>query len=284
VFKERGQTAPDPIMLHVDGRVVSAAEMPQKPEEATDPGLTPWDQTGIDIVSIAVGREWVWDDWCRWLLTCEVPAKVSLFLVDNSEPEDGETSQKMRDFAVQCMASCRFQTVSITRGTGPCGARGSGERDRNISDTLNMVLPMTSESFVFILDDDVIPPPDALRRLHAAWLAKAVNGARPGLISGSYPSAGNAGLLVAGLGEHRWERSVSASACGEQLTRVDFAGNGCLLADGPAVRSHLPLESSTSEGWRMGPDAWLSRRLRQSGFTVWLDTSLRCEHRYNAPM
>ena len=65
--------------------------------------------------------------------------------------------------------------------------------------------------------------------------------------------------------------------------RIDYGGTGCLFGDSLILRAHLPILASHSEGWRMGPDAWLCRQLRRAGYSIWLDTAVPCEHRYEPP-
>ena len=236
-----------------------------------------------DIISIALGRPWVWDDWCEWLLKAGMPKGASLHLVDNAAADDGESRNKFMDFAARCLRADRFQTVSVTRGPGPVGNRGSIERDRSIADILSQLVSTTLGDYIFLLDDDVIPPRDALCRLLDGWQEKQECGHRPALLSGACLSAVNPAYFVAGFGENRWEKSISADLPAAGVINTDYVGFGCVLMDGPCVRAHLPIEAGREEGWRMGPDAGLCRQLRRSGYTMWLDTSLRCEHRFEPP-
>jgi hypothetical protein len=282
LLNERSGLAPHPIIMLKDGTVVPAVDEQTTRPAAQANSLSDWTDASIDIVSISIGRQWVWDDWCTWLLNADVPDRASLFLMDNSRADDLASSARMNEFARSCLISGRFRTVSVTRGPGPEGERGSHERLQSNAHALNRLLSMTMGEFVFLLDDDVVPPRDALPRLHAGWLSRASNGERPGLLSGAYPSATNPGCLVAGVGQERWERSLREQPGSNEIVQLDFVGSGCVLADGAVIRAHLPIEAGHGEGWLMGPDAWLSRQLRRSGYTVWLDCGVACEHRFRA--
>ncbi len=282
LLKAADGRAPDPIIILKDGSVVKADDTPDLDPAAASHALD-WSRTKLDIIALVVYRPWVWDDWCQWLLTCELPADCSLLLMDNAPPGEAEPGRKIRAFAARCLESGRFRTVALTRGTGPCGERGSERRDQGIGESISELLHNTSGDFAFLLDDDILPTQDALPQLHRTWAQLASSGARPGLITGAYISANHPDLLVAGFGENRWERSAPAGTTSPDPMRIDYGGTGCLFGDSLILRAHLPILASHSEGWRMGPDAWLCRQLRRAGYSIWLDTAVPCEHRYEPP-
>jgi hypothetical protein len=134
--------------------------------------------------------------------------------------------------------------------------------------------------WVFFLDDDVIPPADALLRLltHGKDVASGLYYRRQEPIC---PVA----MKLDGQGKAQWVTSWNPPAC---LLEVDLVGSGCLLIH----RRVLDGMTSPWFEWEIGkPEPAVPRgrgamsedfafcmNAKAAGFKVHLDTSIRCEH------
>lgn len=131
-------------------------------------------------------------------------------------------------------------------------------------------------TWLFFLDDDVVPPPDAFARL-AAHGKDIVSGLYYRRASPIVPVA----MTLDDKGESRWVTEWSPP---DSLVEVDYVGAGCLLIH-RRVLERLPRPWFVWEIGRgdlpaphLSEDFSFCRRAKQAGFSVYLDTSVRCEH------
>ncbi len=237
----------------------------------------------LSVCSAVIGRRGAFDPWRRWLQEAEIPSRTSLHLLDNSG--DPEFSDLVRDTAIEIGDSDRFGDVHlhIRRHPPKVPGRNSPQRHWNVADAYNAALGNSKhdEDFVFLLDDDTIPPVDCLPRLYAALSKLAADGKNPGAISGCYESAGNRGHYVATRSMIGWSRQVAVdSLAADEIVEVGTVGSGCLLLNASLFWACFPVRGESLTGV-MGPDSYLCTETRRRGFSVWLHGGVVCDHLYD---
>lgn len=127
--------------------------------------------------------------------------------------------------------------------------------------------------WLFFLDDDVLPPPDAFLQL-TAWKKPVVSGLyykRQGkIVPTAYREGAHGPVPIPSVGTPGF---------------VDFVGGGCLLIHKvvfeklkyPWFEWTIDQEALPSKD-RLGEDFNFCRKARQAGFEVFLDTTVKCRH------
>ena len=244
----------------------------------------PW-EGALVICSPLIGRRAPFDRWKHWLLEAELPPHTTLCLLDNSG--DRAFAALCQDAAGEFADSGRFAEVNlhVRRKPPAVPPRNTPARHWCVADAYNAGLAAASgdELFVFLLDDDTIPPTDCLPKLYGGLAEIAARGGRPGAISGCYESAGNPGHLVASESKLDWSRPVAigTSPVGD-LAEVGLVGSGCLLLDGRWFWDSSPVRGESMAGV-LGPDAYLSHEAARKGYSVWLHAGVVCDHLFADP-
>jgi hypothetical protein len=125
--------------------------------------------------------------------------------------------------------------------------------------------------WLFFLDDDVVPPPDAFFRLAAH---------KQDIVSGLYFRR-HIPVVACMQRERKWVTAFNMP----DLIEVELVGAGCLLISTAALRkipkpwfewrchrADLPEDQRTSEDFSFAMSA------RKAGFRVLVDTAVQCEH------
>lgn len=281
ISQTRGDQPPQSIVMRVDGTL--APNVKQAPQHATAqpaPKMSSfddfWNGLTLDILSITVGRTTALEAWSRWISEADMPPTTSLIIVDNSRPS---VPSSLVQWSQSTLFKGRFHSLTTVQGSGPSNQpRISDDRVRNCAVHYGLGFSRSTSEFVLVLDDDVIPPMDAVRRLMATFHALRAAGRKPGLVSGCYESARSPGILVAGKDLTVWKDQPKVGELGPgDRQQVGFAGLGCALVHAPAWRKAggFDLEAIHSNA---GPDAWLCVQLRRQGLTLWLDGGVPCLH------
>lgn len=140
--------------------------------------------------------------------------------------------------------------------------------------------------YVFFLDDDTIPPPDAILKLMAH---------KKPIVSGLYYRR-NIPIQPVMLrelpdGNKQWVTEIDPGVSVDQpLMEVDYVGAGCLLINRDVLLSLPPMSNrchwfdwtidrtDLPENERMSEDFNFCRNARKNGFPIFVDTSVHCRH------
>jgi hypothetical protein len=236
-----------------------------------------WHARSLAIVTLLAGREQTLEAWPRFLLTAELPPRTSLYVLDNSgDPaftrrvlQLGEHVTEQRglghfDFAPAGQPYRRHPTEpDLTR-----------QRHFHVARLYTTVLPRVTEDLVLTLEDDVEPPPNAVRLL-GEEIGYAAHG-NVGAVASAYSTAVAQGALCAGWGSNTWGPSVNWQELTDEPIDVGFVGGGCTVWANWALRScPAHVEWDHTLGW----DAVLCMELRLRGFRVRLHGGVRSHHR-----
>lgn len=129
--------------------------------------------------------------------------------------------------------------------------------------------------WLFFLDDDTIPPPDAIYRLLAH---------KKPIVSGLYYRR-SPPLYPVMLRETPAGKQWITEYKNPDLIEVDYVGSGCLLIHRDVLRK-VPqpwFEWKVDRGdlppdQRMSEDFSFCQKARQNGYKIFVDTSIQCRH------
>lgn len=252
------------------------------PEAAPGPGnppQDPWEGT-LAICTPCAGRFEALEPWREWLMHAELPARTRLYLLDTGGDE--AFSARLRSAAEEFADSDRFENVHLhlRRKAAEILARQDPRRSWNVAEAYNAALRNAArdEDFVFLLEDDTIPPMNCLPALYRARSELILRGEKPGLVGAGYESAVSRGRYCASFARTGWGSPIPlGSLTTDEIVEVGVMGVGSALFDGTLFWNCLPVRGE-SMGGVMGPDSYLCAEVRRKGYTIWLHGGLLCDH------
>jgi glycosyltransferase involved in cell wall biosynthesis len=235
-----------------------------------------WRARSLAIVSLLAGRSGLLDRWADFLVRAELPPRTALYVVDNSG--DADFGRRLTDICER-VARERSCTHLDLASVGQPYVAAAGDpsfvraRHVHIARLYASVLPRVHEDLVLTLEDDVEPPPDAIRRLGEQIGLPGAE--RVGAVGAAYPMPQDTSQVCAGLGNETWGRSPTWPELGAEPITVGHVGGGCTMWANWALQ-RLPLEVNWPQG--LGWDGSLCLHLRQGGYVVQLHGGVRCLH------
>jgi hypothetical protein len=202
------------------------------------------------------------------LLECDRERVGLLVYVDGN----AELYTKTRNYVVQS----KFADQLCVQGhlEGQQRKYSINARRRRIAAVHNAIRPLLKPcEYVFLIEDDSVPPPNALKRLRLAYLAYPHAGFIEGVELGRWgiPHVG------AWRADDVYEPSELVSAMpAEGVEPVDAGGLYCVLTRYEHYAGH---EFQPYEGCAFGPDVEWGLWLRQQGYQNYIDWGLLVEHR-----
>jgi hypothetical protein len=215
-------------------------------------------------------------DWCAWLGTADLPLSTSLVVVDNRDGA-GPTNQctaraaDARDW--RSVTVIDAPCAPIERGPYPTSAWWT--LHRHVASLYRRALTALPADMVLLLEDDVLPPPNAVRLLHEHYSHATTTGAA----GGAYPSREHPELVAASRAEARWGKMPRMADLEHAPCPIGMLAGGCTLYGAWALRDAMPIEPGHGQGgFALGWDGMLSTRLRAAGHGLILDGRVRCSH------
>lgn len=233
-----------------------------------------WPVRTLAIASLLAGRDSTYERWERFLRTAELPRRTSLYVVDNSgDPAFGARVQ--RTCAELASARDLAQVTVLVRPEQhvPQPEQGYFDRARHlhVARLYSDLFPRISEDLTLTLEDDVEPPPDAIRRL--VELLGVVEWGNVGAVAGAYDMAD--GYLCAGRPGWGWGDRIPWRDVGDGPLEAGCVGGGCTLWAGWALAA-APVSFRWAEG--LGWDGSLCTDLRRRGHRIQVHGGVRCLH------
>ena len=226
------------------------------------------------LVTLLAGRGQCLDAWRNWLATAQLPPKAALYILDNSGP-CAEKFHARLDQALAAVAHRFDHVVRIAHGA-PCDLnRDQWARHEHVPALYNRILPHVREDMVITLEDDVVPPPDALPKLLAEFDWHRIIGG----MSAVYPTRD--GRVTAGRGLDYWrDIPTFAEIPKDGLIDVGFIGGGLTVWNNGFIQNCLPFRWCWY-GPRRIPSGWdsnLCRDIRAQGGRLVVHCGVRCAH------
>jgi hypothetical protein len=232
-----------------------------------------WQARSLAIVSLLAGRSTTYSRWEYFLRTAELPRHTALYVVDNGG--NAEFTRRVHHTCQALATQRQLDHVSISVQPGPYQGRNDepfvAERHLHIARLYAGLLPKISEDLIFTLEDDMEPPPDAIRRL-AEQIGPHSTG-NCAAVAGAYDSAN--GALCAGRPDGGWGSPIYWHQLSDEPIDVGCVGGGCTLWANWALSTQpVPFRGSESLGW----DASLCHAMRRRGYGIRLHGGVRCAH------
>jgi hypothetical protein len=232
-----------------------------------------WHARSLAVVSLLAGRTSTYEQWEKFLHTADLPRRTALYVVDNSG--DAAFTRQVHQTCEALAAARKLDHVSVSvrpdTYTGPDDKPFETERHRHVARLYADLLPMVREDLIFTLEDDIEPPPDAIRRLaehigpHASGSCAAV--------AGAYDFGD--GVLCAGRSDGGWGSPIYWHQVSDGPLDVGCVGGGCTLWANWAVAGQpVPFRWNEGLGW----DASLCHALRRRGYGIRVHGGVRCTH------
>lgn len=234
-----------------------------------------WQSRSLGIVTLFAGREALLEKWTNFISRAELPPKTALYVLDNG---NSKSFSRKLDRHLKDVTS-RFTHVTVCkieakREKDDMNAWFEWNRHQHIATLYNHILPRVYEDLVLILEDDVEPPLDAIKKLAKGIMPNSGVGATGGVYrSGSHPYN-----VCAALAKDHWSQVPLFDSLPPETIDVGFIGAGCTIYNNHALKQCLPVTASHFSGHPTGWDGYLSYLLRQNGYTVHLRGDIRCEH------
>jgi GT2 family glycosyltransferase len=237
-----------------------------------------WNSRTLNIVTIHIGRDQNFDDWLTWLQTADLPPRTSLTIIDSA----GNKWFARRLFQAVNALTWRFERITVLRHRHdalPADLeRNDWRRSFEVAEDYNRAFAQATEDMILTVEDDTVPPPDAVRRLASHLRPHGKVAAAAGV----YESARSPGYIAASLKPDRWI-SERYEGFPKEPFDAGWLPGGCTLFANWILRRALPLVvrcgPRTESVWNWDND--FSRKLRDLGYRLILDGRVRCEHNFN---
>lgn len=236
-----------------------------------------WRSRSLAVVALLAGRTALFPRWLHFLQHAELPPRTALYVVDNSgRPE----FRRMAFAACTELAATRgFTHVDFTSSgrpyqPGPAETYLNQARHRHVAGLYAALLPRVGEDLVLTLEDDILPPLDAARRLGAAIGYRSSG--KVGVVGAAYAMPHHPTTEVcAGCGDGQWYATIRWEQLSAEPCDVGFVGGGCTVWANWALHDcPVHLDWTATLGW----DGVLCRSLRRNGYAVRLHGGVRCLH------
>jgi hypothetical protein len=211
-----------------------------------------------------------------WLATADLPPQSTLYWLDNS---GGKFTATLREQWHQRLRR-RFLRLAFIHGGAPYTAKpGEGLLDPgrhiHITRLYNRIFGRVTEDMVVTLEDDLVPPRDAVRSLLRLWQASD----RIGLAAGVYRDRVDPRRPVVAPHQDSWQDIPPYEALPAEPFEAAMVGGGFLLMANQALQQVLPVRCRRyPNGHATGWDGTLCADLKALGYRVMVDPTVRCAH------
>ncbi len=222
------------------------------------------------------GRRWAWPGLRHFLENQTWPHdRTRLIFCDTSD--DQLFSQDVRGWLARSdYIDCRhyWQTV------GPTGLADDDRRARDVRTAVQAAMPRiynrlareATTEYVWVVEDDILPPLDAAERLLRAFDDQTAS------VSGLYPSRFRPGYVA-------WDNNGGIldepAAKGAGIINVGGTGFGCVILRRSLLRQTVFQNATPTEDFDPNFFSWLSTQRTPAGnrWLARLDCRVECEHR-----
>ena len=271
------------------GWAATRIDGPPAPAPADPAGATPpvagaddtlaedrWQARSLAIVSLHAGRTTTLPVWKRFLMTADLPARTSLYVVDNSA--DRGFTERLEAACSQVADARRLAHVDLSVDATPHRpepdesylARG---RNLHVARLYAAALPRAREDLVLTLEDDIDPPPSAVRQLGHAITAPST---RPtGTVSAAWDRVAGPNVCAGRDDGSGWGSAIPWGELPRRPMDVGSVGGACTMwANSALSQGPVDIDWDRQMGW----DALLCADMRRRGFGVQVHGGVRCLH------
>jgi glycosyltransferase involved in cell wall biosynthesis len=234
-----------------------------------------WNQRSYGIVSLLAGRANCFSDWKNFLLSADLPSKISLYVLDNSC--NPRFSEKLRGFLISPQVNSRFESIHFSIVYKKIDLNSHKfSRAEHVAWLYNRILPQISEDMAIMLEDDVVPPLDAVKRIVSEVPAKTKIGA----VSGAYLSRRGKGRITAAFGLDFYDRRIFTKDLQDKIMQVGCIAGGFTVVNNALLKKCLPFRFGYLDNIPTGWDSYFSRQIQSLGFAVCIHGGIQCAHNF----
>jgi hypothetical protein len=252
------------------------------------------------IATVIIGREFSLTPLLNYFKNVEIPENidVNLYIVLGCNL-DFETI--LKDKIKELELNKKYLNIHFIKGVSKCYSNLSWDeweiftrqqdpekKHRAALENIEIALDAAKEeTYVHFVDDDTIPPINALKDLLKSY--QSINNC--GLASGIYfnktwikPTIAvgkveTSRRIVGSFKKETWKNCSIDDLAIENYKDVGFVGNGCMLVSGDDTKKILPLSEWHEDGDDVAPpDFIICRRIRRLGKIISLVPSIIAEH------
>jgi GT2 family glycosyltransferase len=236
-----------------------------------------WHRRSIGIITLMRGDYDLLDRYLETLNEIKLPDNnVGLTIVDDSNSEPFSFS--LYDELAKKVNLSYFNRVTILKGFEPNDEIGNFNTIHSrVGGLYAKAFAATPEQLILTWEDDVFPKnPEALRELSDYMMPNN----RIAAVAGMYNSRNNDKAIVACMGKERWKDTILESSIkGEGPMQIGMCGFGFTLWSRSVLEKHPILGQFTlKDGFPLGADGFLCRRINKYGWRILLNTSVKCDH------
>tara|TARA_R110001606_G_scaffold5386_8_gene24874 strand:+ start:1750 stop:2982 length:1233 start_codon:yes stop_codon:yes gene_type:complete len=255
-------------------------------------------KNSLGIAFIMIGREATIDPLFNYLKEVKIPSNFTVLNLNIVQSFDSEFKSLFDNKVIEYDLGSKYN-INLIDGVDKVDnelewkeweekVRFNDPYAKHYSTAVNLTKAIDSSlnnGYVHVLDDDTIPPINALEDLYS----KLESDDGIGMTSGFY-FCKNWHTNSAIKGAHESKRKITASiqkrkwiSCTiddfifHNTTEVGFVGNGCILSYSNLLKNTLPLNDESITP-KYGPDLLLSQRIRRQGKKIFMVPSIICKH------
>lgn len=252
------------------------------------------------IATVIIGREFSLTPLLSYFKNVEIPKNidVNLYIVLGC---DADFEILVKDRIKELELNSKYSNISYIKGVSKCYSDLSWDewetftrqqdpekKHRAALENIEIGLDAAKEeTYVHFVDDDTIPPVNALKDLLKSY--QSINNC--GLASGIYfnktwvkptiavSKTETSRRIVGSFVKEKWLNCSIDDLAIENYQDVGFVGNGCMLASGSDIKKILPLSKWHEDGDDIAPpDFIICRRIRRLGKIISIVPSVIAEH------
>jgi len=257
-------------------------------------------KTSCGIATVIIGREFSLVPLLSYFKNVELPENIdaNLYIVLGCNL-DFETI--LKDKIKELELNKKYLNIHFIKGVSKCYSNLSWDeweiftrqqdpekKHRAALENIEIALDAAKEeTYVHFVDDDTIPPINALKDLLKSY--QSINNC--GLASGIYfnktwikPTIAvgkveTSRRIVGSFKKETWKNCSIDDLAIENYKDVGFVGNGCMLVSSDDIKKILPLSEWHEDGDDVAPpDFIICRRIRRLGKIISLVPSVIAEH------
>lgn len=253
------------------------------------------------VASVIIGREFSLQPLLSYFKTLEVPSHIfnlNLYLIIGC---DSKFEKLLRDKIKELELSSKYDNIYFIPGNLKCYPELNWNewesftrnedpdlKHRSALDNINIALESTkNETYIHFVDDDTIPPKNALK-----YLLKTYQGIdNCGLSSGIYfnkqwvePTIAVSEIeaerrIVGSYKKEKWLGCSIDDLAIENYQDIGFVGNGCMLVSGEDIKKILPLTEFREQNDHIAPpDFIICRRIRRLNKVISISPQVIAHH------
>ena len=245
------------------------------------------------IVCILIGRDYCTEQLFNYFKQVQIPSEVNSITLRMVAAYDECFESEFQNRILELTKLDKFDNIITIPGVKKIGEQYDTWADwelharvnfiskhQNTCDNLNRGIQSTTEDFIHIIDDDTIPPHDAMDLLYQ----ELISDEQIGMTTGMYFSKvwdhnpkwrskdQRTREVCASVKHHNWVPSTIDEFAVGNVRNIKWCGNGCMLTRGDYFRDLPELRvSGVNDNHALGPDWHMCDNINATGKVIRID-------------